>query len=74
MISATPRRFAVVRKMPSSSPRSVGTIPRSGRAGGLISSALMARVNETVSLIGFAVSVALGLYWLWKIVRTPGEL
>lgn len=43
-------------------------------AGGLISSALMARVNETVSLIGFAVSVALGLYWLWKIVRTPGEL
>lgn len=30
-------------------------------AGGLISSALMARVNETVSLIGFAVSVALGL-------------
>jgi hypothetical protein len=43
-------------------------------AGGLISSALMARVNETVSLIGFAVSVTLGLYWLWKIVRTPGEL
>ncbi len=43
-------------------------------AGGLISSALMARVNETVSLIGFTVSVALGLYWLWKIVRTPGEL
>jgi ubiquinone biosynthesis protein len=43
-------------------------------AGGLISSALMARVNETVSLAGFSVSVLLGLYWLWKIVRTPGEL
>jgi ubiquinone biosynthesis protein len=43
-------------------------------AGGLISSALMARVNETIALIGFAVSVALGLYWLWKVLRTPGEL
>ncbi|MGH2920712.1 MAG: hypothetical protein ACRDKU_01415 [Gaiellaceae bacterium] len=42
-------------------------------AGGLISSALMAR-NETVSLVGFGVSVALGLYWLWKVIRTPGEL
>jgi ubiquinone biosynthesis protein len=43
-------------------------------AGGLISSALMARVNETVSLVGFGISVALGLYWLWKVIRTPGEL
>jgi predicted unusual protein kinase regulating ubiquinone biosynthesis (AarF/ABC1/UbiB family) len=43
-------------------------------AGGLISSALMARVNETLALIGFAVSVTLGLYWLWKVLRTPGEL
>jgi ubiquinone biosynthesis protein len=43
-------------------------------AGGLISSALMARVNETVALVGFLVSVVLGLYWLWKVIRTPGEL
>jgi ubiquinone biosynthesis protein len=43
-------------------------------AGGLISSALMARVNETVALVGFLVSVGLGLYWLWKVIRTPGEL
>ena len=43
-------------------------------AGGLISSALMARVDETVALIGFLVSVGLGLYWLWKVIRTPGEL
>jgi ubiquinone biosynthesis protein len=43
-------------------------------AGGLISSALMARVDETVALVGFLVSVALGLYWLWKVIRTPGEL
>lgn len=43
-------------------------------AGGLISLALMARVDETVALVGFLVSVALGLYWLWKVIRTPGEL
>jgi hypothetical protein len=34
----------------------------------------MARVDETVALIGFLVSVGLGLYWLWKVIRTPGEL
>jgi hypothetical protein len=34
----------------------------------------MARVDHTVSVAGFLVSGALGLYWLWKIVRTPGEL
>jgi hypothetical protein len=43
-------------------------------AGGLISSALMARVNDTIALVGFLVSVVLGLYWLWKVIRTPGEL
>jgi ubiquinone biosynthesis protein len=43
-------------------------------AGGLISSALMARVDETIALVGFLVSVAIGLYWLWKVIRTPGEL
>jgi ubiquinone biosynthesis protein len=40
----------------------------------LISSALMARVNDTVALVGFVLSFLLGLYMLWKIVRTPGEL
>ena len=40
----------------------------------LISSALMARVDETVSLVGFVLSFLLGTYMLWKIIRTPGEL
>ncbi|MGE5690886.1 MAG: ABC1 kinase family protein [Pseudomonadota bacterium] len=43
-------------------------------AGGLVASALMARVNDGVALVGFLVSAALGLYMLWKILRTPGEL
>ena len=42
--------------------------------GLLLSSALMARVNHVVSLAGFALAVALGLYMIWKIIRTPGEL
>jgi hypothetical protein len=42
--------------------------------GLLVSSALMARVNHTVSTIGFVLSFLLGVYMLWKIVRTPGEL
>jgi ubiquinone biosynthesis protein len=40
----------------------------------LIASALMARVNETVALIGFVVSAALALFQLWRILRTPGNL
>ena len=40
----------------------------------LIASALMARVNETVALVGFILSVGLGLYELWRILRTPGDL
>ncbi len=40
----------------------------------LVASALMARVNDTVALIGFALSVALGLFELWRILRTPGDL
>ena len=40
----------------------------------LISSALMARVNETVALVGFVLSVGLGLFELWRILRTPGDL
>lgn len=42
--------------------------------GLLISSALIARVDHTVALIGFCLSAVLGLYMLWKIIRTPGEL
>jgi len=40
----------------------------------LIASALMARVDETIALVGFVLSVALGLFELWKIFRTPGDL
>ncbi|MDQ3992934.1 MAG: AarF/UbiB family protein [Actinomycetota bacterium] len=40
----------------------------------LVASALMARVNDAVALVGFALSVVLGLFELWKIFRTPGEL
>jgi len=42
--------------------------------GLLISSALMARVNHVVSLVGFCLSGVIGLYMIWRIVRTPGEL
>jgi ubiquinone biosynthesis protein len=42
--------------------------------GLLLSSALMARVSHTVALVGFCFAVALGLYMIWKIIRTPGEL
>jgi hypothetical protein len=42
--------------------------------GFLVSSALIARVHHTVAIVGFALSFVLGLYMLWKIVRTPGEL
>ena len=40
----------------------------------LISSALMARVNHTLAVVGFLVAAALGLVMLWRIVRTPGGL
>lgn len=40
----------------------------------LIASALMARVNETLALVGFVLSVGLGLFELWRILRTPGDL
>jgi ubiquinone biosynthesis protein len=42
--------------------------------GLLVSSALMARVDHTVSLVGFLLSGVIGLYMLWRIVRTPGDL
>ena len=40
----------------------------------LIASALMARVNDTIAIVGFGLSVALGLFELWRILRTPGDL
>jgi hypothetical protein len=40
----------------------------------LIASALMARVNHTVAVVGFVCAAALGLYMLWRIARTPGGL
>jgi ubiquinone biosynthesis protein len=42
--------------------------------GLLVSSALMARVNNGLSIAGFILGCALGLYMLWKIIRTPGDL
>jgi predicted unusual protein kinase regulating ubiquinone biosynthesis (AarF/ABC1/UbiB family) len=40
----------------------------------LIASALMARVDHTLSVTGFLAAAGLGLYMLWRIVRTPGGL
>ncbi|MFL5921365.1 MAG: ABC1 kinase family protein [Gaiellaceae bacterium] len=42
--------------------------------GLLISSALMARVDHTVSLVGFLLSGFLALYMIWRILRTPGDV
>ena len=42
--------------------------------GLLVSSALMARVNDGVALAGFIVSAVLALYLMWKILRTPGDV
>jgi ubiquinone biosynthesis protein len=43
-------------------------------AGLLLASALMARVNDGIAVVGFTVAAVLGLYMLWKILRTPGSL
>ena len=43
-------------------------------AGLLLASAWMARVNDAIAVAGFLVASALGLYMLWKILRTPGSL
>ena len=42
----------------------------------LVSSSLIARVHDLrwVAAVGFALSFVLGLYMVWKIIRTPGEL
>ena len=42
--------------------------------GLLIASALMARVSHVVALVGFCLSGVLGLYMIWRIIKTPGEL
>jgi hypothetical protein len=42
--------------------------------GLLIASALMAPVNHWIAGVGFVCSFLLGVYMLWKIIRTPGEL
>ncbi len=43
-------------------------------AGLLLASALMARVNDGIAVVGFVVAATLGLYMLWKILRTRGSL
>ena len=42
----------------------------------LVSSSLIARVHDLrwLAAVGFALSFVLGLYMVWKIIRTPGEL
>jgi hypothetical protein len=34
----------------------------------------MARVSDIVALIGFTLSGVIGLYMIWRIIRTAGEL
>jgi ubiquinone biosynthesis protein len=40
----------------------------------LVSSALMARVSHAIAVVGFIAACVLGLYMLWRIIRTPGGL
>jgi predicted unusual protein kinase regulating ubiquinone biosynthesis (AarF/ABC1/UbiB family) len=40
----------------------------------LIASALMARVDHTLAVVGFLAAATLGFYMLWRIMRTPGGL
>lgn len=42
----------------------------------LLSSAIVVRVHrfEWIGIVGFLLAVVLGLYMIWKIIRTPGEL
>jgi len=42
----------------------------------LVSSALLARVHDLrwFAFVGFCAAFVLGLYMVWKIIRTPGEL
>lgn len=43
-------------------------------AGLLLASAWMARVDDGIAVAGFTIAAVLGLYMLWKILRTPGSL
>jgi predicted unusual protein kinase regulating ubiquinone biosynthesis (AarF/ABC1/UbiB family) len=45
-------------------------------AGLLVASALLARVHDFrwLAVVGFVLSFLVGLYMVWKIVRTPGDL
>jgi ubiquinone biosynthesis protein len=42
----------------------------------LLSSAIVVQVHrfEWIGIVGFILAVVLGLYLMWKIIRTPGEL
>ena len=42
----------------------------------LVASALLARVHDLrwYAFVGFCLAFAVGLYMVWKIIRTPGEL
>jgi hypothetical protein len=42
----------------------------------LLSSALLARVHDLqwLAFAGFCIASLLGIYMVWKIIRTPGEL
>jgi hypothetical protein len=42
--------------------------------GLLLASALMAQVSDWIAVVGFVAASVLGLYMIWKIIRTPGEL
>jgi ubiquinone biosynthesis protein len=44
--------------------------------GLLVSAALLARVHDLrwIAAVGFVLASLLGLYMVWKIIRTPGEL
>jgi ABC-type nickel/cobalt efflux system permease component RcnA len=40
----------------------------------LLSSSLLVRAVEWLGVAGFCLAGVLGLYMVWKIIRTPGEL
>lgn len=44
--------------------------------GLLVSAALLPRVHDLrwIAAVGFVLASVLGLYMVWKIIRTPGEL
>ena len=42
----------------------------------LLASSLLVRAHtvEWLGVVGFCLTAVLGLYMIWKIIRTPGEL